>query len=109
MLTVAAVVLVALFRSAWLEPAEPDTSRQTADRWGRFRQVIGGLWLGLAGWVAGAVLQAWVPLWQMLTLGAALSVLSAVVLPGHRRYARLAADILMIAVLSVLSAIPVQP
>jgi len=109
MLTVAAVVLVALFRSAWLEPAEQGTPRQTADRRGLLRQLIGGLWLGLAGWIAGAVLQAWVPMWQMLVLGTTLSVLSVLVVPRLQRYARLAADFLIIAVLGVLSAIPVQP
>jgi pimeloyl-ACP methyl ester carboxylesterase len=101
MLTVAAVVLVALFRSAWPEPVEQGRRL--------FRRVIGGLWLGLAGWVAGAVLQAWVPLWQMLILGATLSVLSGLVLPRLWRYARLAADLLIIVALGVLSAIPVQP
>jgi pimeloyl-ACP methyl ester carboxylesterase len=99
MLTIATLVLVAMFRSAWLEPG---AQRRL------YQQVIGGLWLGLAGWAAGAVLEAWAPMWQMLIVGVALSVLSGAVPLQFRRYARPAADFLTIALLSVLSVIPVQ-
>ncbi len=110
MLEVAALVLAVLFRSAWPQPYG-----QRKLYWQLIGQVIGGLWLGLAGWVAGAVLQAWVPIWQMLVVGIALSVVSAGVtkvesLPsGFRAFARPAADFLTLALLGVLSAIPVRP
>lgn len=69
MLVVAAIVLAALFRCACLAPSQPPM---------HYRQVIGGLWLGVAGWLVGAVVQAWVPIWQMLVVGLALTLLTAI-------------------------------
>lgn len=102
MLTVAAVVLSALFRSAFLDLHGPGTGRL-------YRPLICGLWLGLASWFAGTTLQAWTPMWQMLVAGMALSGLIAAVPPRFALYARAGADFLIVALLGVVSVIPVQP
>jgi serine aminopeptidase S33 family len=101
MLTVAAVVLSALFRSACLGLNGRGASRL-------YRQLISGLWLGLADWFAGTVLQAWAPMWQMLAAGVALSLLISLAPPRFELFARAAADFLIIALLAVLSVVPVQ-
>ena len=99
MLTVATLVLAALFRVACLVPA---TSRK------RYRYLISGLWLGLAGWALGAILQAWVPIWQMLVVGLVLSLLSAFSPAKSQSCARPLADFFTIVSLGALSVIPVQ-
>jgi pimeloyl-ACP methyl ester carboxylesterase len=99
MLTVATLVLAALFRAACLAPA---TSRKL------YRYLISGLWLGLAGWALGAILQAWVPIWQMLVVGLVLSILSAFSPAKFQNYARPLADFFTIVSLGALSVIPVQ-
>jgi pimeloyl-ACP methyl ester carboxylesterase len=99
MLTVATLVLAALFRAASLAPA---TSRKL------YRYLISGSWLGLAGWTLGAVLQAWVPIWEMLVVGVALSLLAAFSPGKFQRYARPLADFFTIVSLGALSVIPVQ-
>lgn len=100
MLFVATIVLVALFRSACLNLVSPRKL---------YLHVICGLWLGLAGWVAGAALKAWVPLWQMLLVGTTLTLLCAAIPTRFRYHARLAADFLTIAMVGALSVVPVQP
>lgn len=97
MLTVATLVLAALFRGAGLAPT---TSPKL--------YLISGLWLGLAGWALGAVLQAWVPIWQMLVVGVVLSLLSAFSPAKFQRAARPIADFFTIVSLGALSVIPVQ-
>src|SRR6478752_2027247 len=99
MLAVATLVLAALFRAACLAPA---TSRKL------YRYLIGGLWLGLAGWTLGALLQAWVPIWQMLIAGVALSLLAAFSAAKFQSYARPIADFFTIVSVGALSVIPVQ-
>jgi dienelactone hydrolase len=96
----ATLVLAALFRCACVESRDPRKL---------YRYLISGLWLGLAGWALGAVLQAWVPVWQMLVLGVVLAVATAFVPPGIRVFARPAADFLVVALSGVLSVIPARP
>jgi pimeloyl-ACP methyl ester carboxylesterase len=100
MLIVAAIILVALFRSACL-----GGSAEPLNLW---RQLISGLWLGIAGWVAGAVLQAWVPIWLMLLVGVALTATAALVRPRFSVLARATADFLTIMLVGLLSIVPVR-
>jgi len=99
MLTVATLVLAALFRCACLAPTTPAKL---------YRYLISGLWLGFAGWTLGAVLQAWVPVWQMLIVGVALSLLLAFSPAKFQSAARPIADFFTIVSLGALSVIPVQ-
>src|SRR4051794_25096335 len=99
MLVVATLVLAVLFRAASLAPA---TSRKL------YRYLISGVWLGLAGWALGAVLQAWVPIWQMLVVGMALSLLAAFSPTKFQSYGRPLADFFTIVSLGALSVIPMQ-
>jgi hypothetical protein len=95
-----AAVLILAFRSAcWRDAAPPAKVGM---------QLLSGLWLGLAVWCVGAVLQAWVPLWQVLLLGLATSALAQAA-PGRIGVeTRAAAAFVAVAVLWPMSVIPVS-
>jgi pimeloyl-ACP methyl ester carboxylesterase len=95
-----AVVLVVAFRSACLGVPRPPVKVRV--------QVLSGLWLGLATWCVGALIQAWIPLWQVLLLGLALSALVAALPPKMSAKARVAADFVAISALRPMSVIPVS-
>ena len=101
MLIIATVILVVLFRFACVAGSSPPRRL--------FRDLIGGLWLGLAGWTAGALLQTAVPIWTMLLVGVALTLAAAAFPRQQRVYARSAADFLTIALAGAFSVIPVAP
>ena len=101
MLTLAAIVLVALFRAA--------CSGASGAPLKFHRVTIAGVSLGLASWVAGALLQAWVPLWEALAVGLTLTALAAVLRPTLSIYSQPMADFLAIALLGPLSVISVRP
>ena len=71
-------------------------------------QLISGLWLGIASWTVGALVRAWVPVWQMLFLGLALSAIIAALPVNIRVQARAVADFVAVAALWPLSVIPVD-
>ena len=101
MLILAAIVLVALFRVACFGASVAPL---------KFHRItIAGVSLGLASWVAGALLQAWVPLWEMLAVGLTLTALAAVLRPTLSIYSQPMADFLAIAMLGPLSVISVRP
>ena len=95
-----AVLLVLAFRSACLGRVRPPLSVRA--------QLVSGLWLGIAGWTVGALLQAWVPLWEMLLLGSALAATLAALRANISLSARAAADFIAVAALGPLSVIPVR-
>jgi pimeloyl-ACP methyl ester carboxylesterase len=75
---------------------------------GLIHHLLAGLWLGMAAWIAGSLLHAWVPLWQILLIGLAASSGCFVFRQRLGLAARSAADLLVIASLGVLSVIPVS-
>jgi pimeloyl-ACP methyl ester carboxylesterase len=77
-------------------------------RLGFARQLLSGLWLGVAVWMAGALLHAWVPIWQMLVLGLCLGALTAVLLVRMAVNLQPVADVLAILGLALLSVVPVD-
>jgi pimeloyl-ACP methyl ester carboxylesterase len=70
--------------------------------------LLSGLWLGFALWTIGAVLQAWVPLWQVLLLGLAVAATLAALPARVSTRSRAAADLASVAALGPLSVIPVS-
>lgn len=96
----AAVVLVLVFRAGCLGAF----SLRPKLSW----QLVSGLWLGFAAWTVGAIVQAWVPLWQTLLLGVVLAASLALLPARISGQARTAADFLAVAALGVLSVIPVR-
>jgi len=70
-------------------------------------QLLSGLWLGLAVWCVGALLQAWVPLWQVLLLGLASRALVGALPARLIAKASAAADFVAVAALWLMSVIPV--
>lgn len=70
-------------------------------------RLIWGLWLGLAVWCVGALLQAWVPLWQVLLLGLAVSALVGMLPPKRALGGTAVADLVAVSALGPLSVIPV--
>jgi pimeloyl-ACP methyl ester carboxylesterase len=102
MITAAAVVaLVLLFRGACLSGA-PTTSFKP------HVTLLSGIWLGFAAWLLGAVLHAWVPMWQMLVTGIALSASVAALRAKFPLLAQPVADFVAVAALGALSIIPVN-
>jgi len=95
-----AALLVLLFRAACLGRSRTPRRPQL--------QLLTGLWLGLAAWMAGALLQAWVPIWQMLLLGLALAAGIAGLRGTFANAAQPAADLAVVAALGPLSVIPVH-
>jgi len=95
----AATLLVLTFRAACLGATLPPLKLSL--------QLISGLWLGMAAWTVGTIVEAWVPLWQILLLGLALAVILAVLPVSVRSQARAAADFLAIIALWPLSVVPV--
>jgi len=71
-------------------------------------QLLSGLWLGLAAWVAGSLLQAWVPIWQMLLIGIALVAGTAVLRARFAVELHAVADFSVVAAMWPLSVIPVD-
>jgi hypothetical protein len=71
------------------------------------RHILAGLWLGTAAWIAGALLYAWVPLWQMLSIGLAAGVGVFLLQPRLKLATRPAADLFVIAALGTLSVVPI--
>ena len=71
-------------------------------------QLVAGLCLGFALWTVGAVLQAWVPLWQVLLLGLAVATIFAALPADMGPQARAAADFVAVATMGSLSVIPVR-
>lgn len=99
--TICAGVLLALaFRFACQGGTRPPVTM-------RFR-LTSGLWLGLALWTVAALVQAWVPLWQVLLLGLAVTAILAALPPSMATQSRALADLVTVAALGPLSVIPVQ-
>jgi pimeloyl-ACP methyl ester carboxylesterase len=71
-------------------------------------ELVAGVWLALAAWVAGGLLHAWVPLWQMLLLGLGLGTSLAMGRAWGVPSLQPVADLLAIGALGVLSVIPVD-
>lgn len=71
-------------------------------------QVLSGLWLGVAVWCVGALLQAWTPLWQALLLGLALSALVGALPAKMSVPASALADFVAVGALWPMSVIPVN-
>jgi pimeloyl-ACP methyl ester carboxylesterase len=92
--------LVVAFRTACSE-----VTRRPAEVW---LQLLSGLWSGLAVWCVGALLQAWIPLWQVLLLGLASSVAAGALPATLSVQARAAADFVAVAALWPMSVIPVN-
>jgi pimeloyl-ACP methyl ester carboxylesterase len=95
------MVLMLLFRATYLGQSYP------AVPW--YLRLVSGLWLGLALWAAGAVLQTWVPLWQALVLGIAFAALGAAIVRLTRSNVQFLLDLLAIGAVAGLSVIPVRP
>lgn len=101
MLTYCAAVLLALaFRSACLDAMRPTLKLG----W----RPICGVWLGLASWAVGALVQAWVPLWQTLLIGITLSAIVAALPLDLAVRARALVDFVAVCALGPLSVIPVR-
>jgi hypothetical protein len=98
--TCLALVLVLVFRVACVA----DTRLPSRASW----RLISGLSLGIAAWTVGAVLQAWVPLWQMLLVGLVASLTLEAPPPSIRAASRAVADFVAVAALCPLSVIPVS-
>ncbi len=94
-----AALLIILFRIACAGTLQPQA--------GLHRHLAAGLWLGMAAWIAGALLEAWVPLWQMLLIGLAAGVGASAVQPWMKWATRPAADLFVIAALGTLSVVPI--
>jgi len=77
-------------------------------RLGLVRQLLSGIWLSIAVWMAGGLLHAWVPIWQMLALGLCLAALTALVRTRIAVNMQPAADLLAVAGLGLLSVVPVD-
>jgi pimeloyl-ACP methyl ester carboxylesterase len=97
---VEAALLILLFRIACLGHLQPRLSLA--------RQLLSGLWLGIAAWIAGGLLHAWVPIWQMLVLGLCLGAIIAAVQARTTINLQPAVDLLAVAALGLLSVIPVD-
>jgi pimeloyl-ACP methyl ester carboxylesterase len=95
------MVLVLLFRATYLGQTRP------AMPW--YLRLVSGLWLGLALWAAGAVLQTWVPLWQALVLGIAFAAIRAAITRLTRSNVQFVLDLLAIGAVAGLSVIPIHP
>jgi hypothetical protein len=95
-----AVALVVAFRIASLRSARPPLKMWV--------QLLSGLWLGLAVWCAGALLQAWVPLWEVLLLGLAASALVGALPAKMTVHASAVTDFVGVAALGPMSVIPVS-
>ena len=94
------IVLVIAFRTTNSGATQQPNKKQL--------QLLSGLWLGPAVWGVGALLQAWIPLWQVLLLGLALSTLVGALPATMGMPARVAADFVAVAALWPLSVIPVS-
>jgi pimeloyl-ACP methyl ester carboxylesterase len=95
------MVLVLLFRATYLGQTHPVMP------W--YLRLVSGLWLGLALWAAGALLQTWVPLWQAVVLGIAFAAIRAAVTRLTRSNVQFLLDLLAIAALAGLSVVPIHP
>ncbi len=95
-----AVLLVLVFRVAWLGAMRPTLKLG----W----RLVSGVWLGLASWVVGALVEAWVPLWQTLLIGLTSSVIIAALRVDSPVRARAVLDFVAVAALGPLSVIPVR-
>ncbi len=107
-----AIVLIIAFRmgcsGAARKPADVRLHSGRAASVAALNQLLSGLWLGLAVWCLGSVLQAWVPLWQVLLLGLVLSALIGA-LPAKMTVETTAvADFVAVAALWPMSVIPVN-
>jgi hypothetical protein len=94
-----AALVILLFRIACAGSFQPQS--------GLHHHIVAGLWLGMAAWIAGALLHAWVPLWQMLLIGIAAGVGVSVLQPRLKLATRPAADLFVIAALGTLSVVPI--
>lgn len=100
LIDLAALVLILLFRFACL-----GRSRSARPIYAR---LVSGLWLGVAAWIAGAILQAWVPLWQMLVVGLVLAATGWAAARITGANVQYIADFLAVCALAWLSVIPVS-
>ena len=94
-----AALVILLFRIACASNFQPQS--------GLHGHIVAGLWLGMAAWIAGALLYAWVPLWQMLLIGIATGVGVSILQPWLKWATRPAADLFVIAALGTLSVVPI--
>jgi pimeloyl-ACP methyl ester carboxylesterase len=95
----AAVVLILALRMACLGGLRPPLRLPL--------RLLSGLWLGFALWTVGAVLQAWVPLWEVLLLGVAVAATLAALPERIGAQSRATADFVTVAALGPMSVIPV--
>jgi pimeloyl-ACP methyl ester carboxylesterase len=101
MLTYCAAALLALaFRFACLGSMRPTLKLGL--------HLISGVWLGVASWTVGALVQAWVPLWQTLLIGLTLSAIIAALRVDLAVRARAVVDFVAVSALGPLSVIPVR-
>lgn len=96
----AAVLLVLTFRFACLGTVRPPPEVGL--------QMVSGVWWGVALWTVGALAQAWVPLWQTLLMGLALSAIIAALPADLAVRGQVVADFVAVAALGPLSVIPVR-
>jgi pimeloyl-ACP methyl ester carboxylesterase len=94
-----AALVILSFRMAYAGGVQPQSSFR--------RHIVAGLWLGIAAWIAGALLHAWVPLWQILLIGLAAGAGVFVLQPRLKLATRPAADLFVIAALGTLSVVPI--
>ncbi len=96
----AVIVAALVFRSACLGRANPPL--------GLALHLVGGIWLGMAAWIAGALLHAWTPVWQMAIVGLVLGLLTALARVKLSANVQSLADLTAVGMVGLLSAIPVS-
>jgi hypothetical protein len=94
-----AALAIVSFRIAYAGAVQPQS--------GLGRHIVAGIWLGIAAWITGALLHAWVPLWQILLIGLAAGAGVFVLQPRLKLVARPAADLFVFAALGTLSVVPI--
>jgi pimeloyl-ACP methyl ester carboxylesterase len=107
--SVAVAILALLFRVACIQ-VSPDASpqRRPHTAFDLLQVLLSGFWLGLAAWIAGAMLQGWVPIWQMLLVGTALTATATVIRSRFAFNSQPAVDFIAMASLMPLSVIPTR-
>jgi len=94
-----AALAIVSFRIAYAGAVQPQS--------GLGRHIVAGIWLGIAAWITGALLHAWVPLWQILLIGLAAGAGVFILQPRLKLVARPAADLFVFAALGTLSVVPI--
>lgn len=97
---IAVIVAALVFRSANLGRATPFLGLPI--------QLICGIWLGMAAWIAGALFHAWTPVWQMAIVGLVLGLLTGLARIKPSANVQSLSDLTAVAMVGLLSAIPVS-